>query len=70
MKHTKYQDDFYISPLTGKKVLIPAKKEDETYTESTYRLALEATKKAIDTGVASFCSGNSVLKKENLSMDF
>jgi len=46
MKHTKYQDNFYISPLTGKKIFIPAKKDNETYTESSYRLALEATKKS------------------------
>ncbi|WP_457744986.1 hypothetical protein [Sulfurimonas sp.] len=70
MKHTAYQDNFYISPLTDKKVYIPKKKENETYSESSYRIALETTKKAIDTGVASFCSGKSVLDRKNLSMDF
>jgi len=70
MNHTKYQDSFYISPLTEKKVFIPAKKENETYSESTYRLALEATKKAIETGVASFCSHGNITGKKNLSMDF
>jgi len=65
MKRTKYQDNFYISPLTGKKIFIPEKKENETYTESSYRQALEATKKAIDTGVASFCSGDNFTSDKN-----
>jgi len=70
MKHTKFQDNFYISPLTGEKIVIPQKKENETYAETTYRIALEATKKSIDTGVASFCAGGSVIDRKNLSMDF
>ena len=70
MKHTKFQNNFYISPLTGKKVVIPAKKENEMYSETAYRLSLEATQKAIETGVASFCAGSSIVDRKSLSMDF
>ena len=70
MKHTR-SSNYYIVPLTGEKVTIPQKKENETYTETMYRTALEKTKQAIDTGMASFCGGQySGFTKSNLSMDF
>ncbi len=69
MKHTKSKNS-YISPLTGATVEIPEKRENETYTETMYRESLVATKKAIESGVASFCGGKELIKKHSLSMDF
>ncbi|MBL0708785.1 MAG: hypothetical protein JJW00_07060 [Sulfurimonas sp.] len=71
MKHSK-SDNYYISPLTNKKIVIPKKQENETYTQTSYRKMLEGAKNTADTGVAIFCGGqNSTLTKSHkLSMDF